>query len=297
MALHMVFPSMATAILVGRQPSVNAVERAIETDKILFVVTQKNPAINEPRAEDLYSVGTIVKIGFFFRMPDGTIKLMLEGLSRAKVIEYLEIDNYMAARIEEIETIIKGTKEEEALARRVESLFEQYVNMNPRVPGDVLLAVQSVEDRSSLADTVAAHLLVRNELKQKVLEVEELEERFVLLIRILNEEIELLNVERELDEKVSNQVSRSQKELYLHEKMKAIKKELGQSDELDEYFELKRKIKKARMSREPHKAALRELVRLKMMAPMAPEANVVRTYIETLVSLPWRRRTKDNLLF
>jgi len=290
-----VFPSMATAILVGRQPSVNAVERAIETDKILFVVTQKNPAINEPRAEDLYSVGTIVKIGFFFRMPDGTIKLMLEGLSRAKVIEYLEIDNYMAARIDEIETVVKGTKEEEALARRVESLFEQYVNMNPRVPSDVLLAVQSVEDKSSLADTIAAHLMVRNELKQKVLEIEELEERFMLLIRILNEEIELLNVERELDEKVSNQVSRSQKELYLHEKMKAIKRELGQTDELDEYFELKRKIKKARMSREAQKVALRELERLKMMAPMAPEANVVRTYIETLVSLPWRKRTKDNL--
>jgi len=290
-----VFPSMATAILVGRQPSVNAVERAIETDKILFVVTQKNPAINEPRAEDLHTVGTIVKIGFFFRMPDGTIKLMLEGLSRAKVVEYLEVDNYIAARIDEMETVVKGTKEEEALARRVESLFEQYVNMNPRVPSDVLLAVQSVEDKSSLADTVAAHLMVRNELKQKVLEVEELQERFMLLIRILNEEIELLNVERELDEKVSNQVSRSQKELYLHEKMKAIKRELGQTDELDEYFELKRKIKKARMSREAQKVALRELERLKMMAPMAPEANVVRTYIETLVSLPWRKRTKDNL--
>jgi len=290
-----VFPSMATAILVGRQPSVNAVEKAIETDKILLVVTQKNPSINEPEPEDLYSVGTIVKIGFFFRMPDGTIKLMLEGLARARVMEYMEVDNYMAARIEELETIARENKEEEALARRVETLFEEYVNMNPRIPRDVLLAVQSVEDRSSLADTVAAHVIVRNDVKQQVLETVELEERFMLLVRILNQEIELLQVERELDEKVSSQVSKSQKELYLHEKMKAIKRELGQSDELDEYRELKRKIKRAKMSREAEKVALRELERLRTMAPMAPEASVVRNYIETLVSLPWRKRTKDNL--
>jgi len=290
-----VFPSMATAILVGRQPSVNAVEKAIETDKILLVVTQKNPSINEPEPEDLYSVGTIVKIGFFFRMPDGTIKLMLEGLARARVMEYMEVDNYMAARIEELETIARENKEEEALARRVETLFEEYVNMNPRIPRDVLLAVQSVEDRSSLADTVAAHVIVRNDVKQQVLETVEIEERFMLLVRILNQEIELLQVERELDEKVSSQVSKSQKELYLHEKMKAIKRELGQSDELDEYRELKRKIKRAKMSREAEKVALRELERLRTMAPMAPEASVVRNYIETLVSLPWRKRTKDNL--
>ncbi|OQX84993.1 MAG: endopeptidase La [Candidatus Latescibacteria bacterium 4484_7] len=290
-----VFPSMATAIIVGRQPSVNAVERAIETDKIMFVVTQKDAAVDEPEPEDLYMVGTIVKIGFFFRMPDGTIKLMLEGISRARVIEFLEMDNYRVAKVEEYLEVDEGSKEIEALSRKVETLFEDYVKMNPRIPQDVLLALQSVEARSALADTIAGQLLIRNELKQQILESFDLEERLLFLIRVLNDEIELLKVERDLDERVSSQVSQTQKEIYLHEKMKAIKQELGQTDEFNEYKELKRKIRRAKMSREAEKVAYRELDRLRMMSPMAPEASVVRSYIETLVSLPWKKRTNDNL--
>ncbi len=290
-----IFPTMATAILVGRQPSVNAVERSIETDKILLVVTQRNSAVNEPEAEDLYKVGTIVKIGLFFRLPDGTVKVMLEGLSRVRIIEYVEMDNYLAGRIEPMEGFDERTREVEALTRRVEQLFTDYVRMNPRVPNEVLLSVQSIEDRSALGDTVAAQLLVRNDVKQKLLETENLEERFLMLGRLLAEELQILQVEKDIDEKVSSQVQKSQKELFLHEKMKAIKSELGHGDEYDEYIELKRKIRKARLSKEAGKVAFRELDRLKMMSPMTPEATVVRNYIETLTSLPWRKRTKDNL--
>ncbi|MCK4235694.1 MAG: endopeptidase La, partial [Candidatus Krumholzibacteria bacterium] len=182
-----------------------------------------------------------------------------------------------------------------ALTRRVESLFTDYVRMNDRVPNEVLQILHSVEDRSSLADTVAAHLLIGNDIKQRLLEREDIEERFMLLNRILSEEIQILEVERDIDDKVSSQVKKSQKELFLHEKMKAIKHELGQGDEYREYVEIKRKIRRAGMSREAEKVAFRELDRLKMMPPMTPEATVVRNYIDTLTSLPWKKRTKDNL--
>ena len=290
-----IFPSMATAILVGRQPSVNAVERAIKTDKNLVVVTQKNASVNEPGPEDLFLVGTVVKIFHHINLPDGTIKVMLEGVSRARIHEYFEEDNYFAARIEEVEIDERDTRELEALMRRVEYLFTDYVRMNPRLPNEVLLSLQSIEDRSVLADTIAAHLLVHNDEKQRLLEAFDVEERLMALHRILSEELQLLKVEKDIDEKVSSQVQKTQRELFLHEKMKAIKKELGQGEEFEEYTDVKRKIKKAGMSREAEKMAYRELDRLRMMSPMAPEATVVRNYIETLTALPWRKRTHDNL--
>ncbi|UCF05552.1 MAG: endopeptidase La [bacterium] len=290
-----IFPSMATAILVGRQPSVNAVERAIESDRILVVATQKKAAVNDPDPDDLYDVGCIVRIGLFFRLPDGTIKVMLEGLSRVRILEFVERENYVGVRVEPLETSDKRTREIEALTRRVESLFTDYVRINQRVPNEVLQVLHSVEDRDTMADSIAAHLLIRNDVKQRLLETEDLEERLMLLSRILNEELQILEVEKDIDEKVSNQVQKSQKELFLHEKMKAIKRELGQGDEYDSFLELKRKIRKAGMTKEAQKVAKRELERLQMMSPMTPEATVVRNYIDTLASLPWKKRTKDNL--
>ncbi|MCK4539003.1 MAG: endopeptidase La, partial [Candidatus Krumholzibacteria bacterium] len=290
-----IFPSMATAILVGRQPSVNAVERAIESDKLLLVITQKNPTENDPAPDDMYTVGTIVRIGLFFRLPDGTIKLMLEGISRVRVREYLEDGNYMSARVEPVEIDDSMTREIEALTRKVETLFTDYVRMNHRIPNEVLLSLQTIDDRSSLADTVAAQLLVRNDVKQRILETDNLEERFMMLSRILAEELEILEVEKDIDEKVSSQVQRSQKELFLHEKMKAIRDELGHGDEMAQFQEMKRRIRKARMSRTAQKIAYKELDRLKMMSPMTPEATVVRNYLDTLTGLPWKTRTKENL--
>jgi ATP-dependent Lon protease len=292
-----IFPTVATAILVGRQPSVNAVERAIERDKILLVVTQKSPATNEPEPKDLYQVGTITRIGLFFRLPDGTIKVMLEGLERVRINDYIEMDNYLAGRIEPIGTDYPDDRgrEVEVLTRRVEGMFGDYVRMNPRIPNEVLLTVQAIEDRSTVADTIAAHMMIKNQVKQELLEMEDILERFMALNRILKEEIQLLEVEKDIEEKVHQQVQKSQKELFLQEKIKTIKRELGQGDDFDEILELKRKIRKAGMSKEAQRVARKELDRLKLMSPMAPEAAVVRNYIETLVSLPWRKRTKDNL--
>ncbi|HSG27635.1 MAG TPA: LON peptidase substrate-binding domain-containing protein, partial [Candidatus Krumholzibacterium sp.] len=290
-----IFPSMATAILVGRQPSVNAVERAIETDKILLVITQKNATDNDPGAADLYKVGTIVRIGLFFRLPDGTIKLMLEGVNRVRVTEYIDTENYMSARVEPFEEEEEGSRQLEALSRKVESYFTDYVRMNQRVPNEVLLSLQTMESSASLADTVAAHLIIRNDVKQSILETESLLERLMMLSRILTEELEILQVEKDIDEKVSSQVQKSQKELFLHEKMKVIRDELGHGDEMEQYNDLRRRIRKARMGRVAQKVAFKELDRLKMMSPMTPEATVVRNYLDTLTGLPWKNRTKDNL--
>lgn len=290
-----IFPSMATAILVGRQPSVNAVERAIRTDKNLVVVTQRNASVNEPDPDDLYQVGTFAKIYHHLNLPDGTIKVMLEGVSRVRILEFLEMDNYFAVRIEDLETEDRRTQEVEALGRRVEALFTDYVRMNPRMPNEVLLSIQSIEDRSALADTIAAHLAVHNDDKQRLLETADLGERLGAIHRILMEEIQLLKVEKDIDEKVSSQVQKTQRELFLHEKMKAIKKELGQGEEVEDYGDLRRKIRKAGMSKEAEKVAHREFERLRTMSPMTPEATVVRNYIETLAALPWRKRTHDNL--
>ena len=272
-----IFPSMATAILVGRQPSVNAVERAIETDKILLVITQKNPTDNDPGFEDLYRIGTIVRIGLFFRLPDGTIKLMLEGVSRVRVRDFKQMENYLAATVVPIEEEDAMTREVEALTRKVEALFTDYVRMNHRVPNEVLLSLQAIDDRSQVADTVAAHMMIRNDVKQRILETVSLEERFMMLSRILSEELEILRVEKDIDEKVSNQVQKSQKELFLHEKMKVIRDELGHGDEMGIYHELKRKIRKSGMPRGAQKVAFEDLERLRMMSPMTPEATVVET--------------------
>ena len=290
-----VFPSTTTAILVGRQPSINAVEKAIETDKVLLVVAQRDPSDNEPEAGDLYRVGTIVRIGIFLRLPDGTLKIMLEGISRVRIDEFVDIDNFLGARVSPIEAAGPSSREIEALMRKVESLFEEYVRMNQRIPNEVLMSLQALEDRENLADTVAAHIQVRNDVKQRLLETEDLEERLLELSRILNEELEMLRLEKNIDEKVSSQVTQNQKELFLHEKMKAIRSELGQADEADLFDDLERKIRKARMSKEAQKVARKELERLRMMSPMSPEATVVRNYIETLATLPWRKRTGDNL--
>ncbi len=290
-----IFPSMATAILVGRQPSVNAVERAIESDKMLFVLTQRDPSVNEPEPEDLYSVGSIVRIGLFLRLPDGTIKVMLEGLSRAEVDEFVEYDNHTAVRVSSIDAYDPGTREIEALSRKVSALFDDYANLNKRVPEEVIPLVRSMEDRSDLADTIAAHLLVRNRVKQNILEARSLKERYLLLNRILTEEIQILKVEKDIDDKVSSQVQKTQKELFLQEKMKAIKQELGQSEDLGEYSEFQEKIEKAKMPAEADEVANKELDRLKRMSPIAPEANVVRNYLDTLVSLPWNKKSRDNL--
>ena len=199
-----VFPSTTTAILVGRQPSINAVERAIETDKVLLVVTQKDPSDNEPGKGDMYPVGTIVRIGIFLRLPDGTLKIMLEGISRVRIDEYVEMDNYLGARVEPLDTVEVMTKEVEAVSRKVEAQFEEYVKLNQRIPNEVMLSLQALEDRSTLADTVAAHLQVRNETKQELLEEAALEQRLLLISRILLEELEMLRLEKNIDEKVTS---------------------------------------------------------------------------------------------
>lgn len=290
-----IFPSMATAILVGRQPSINAVEQAIETNKLLLVITQKDPMIDEPDYEDLYEVGTLVRIGVFFRLPDGTIKVMLEGLSRGLVSSFLERDNYLAASVRQIREVEDRTKELKALSRKVENLFTDYIKMSDRIPNEVIFALKTVEDTATLSDTISSHLIIENEKKQQLLSLGNINERLMLLNQFIQEELEMLQLEKGIDEKVNERVKKSQKELFLHEKMKVIKSELGDKEGYSEFEEIEKKIREAQMSEEGEKIALKELERLKLMSPMTPEATVVRNYIDTITSLPWNKRTEDNL--
>ncbi|MDD3643390.1 MAG: LON peptidase substrate-binding domain-containing protein, partial [Candidatus Krumholzibacteria bacterium] len=237
-----IFPTTTTAILVGRQPSINAVERAIESDKILLVAAQRDPSENEPDSEDLYTVGTLVRIGIFLRLPDGTLKIMLEGISRVRIEEFVDMDTYTGARVRPVETTGKMSREIEALTRKVEAQFEEYVRMHPRIPNEVMLSLQALDDRSHLADTVAAHLQIRNDAKQRLLEAFELEARLLELSRILHEEVEMLRLEKDIEDKVTSQVTKNQKELFLQEKMKAIRSELGHGDDADMFEDLERRI-------------------------------------------------------
>jgi len=290
-----IFPSMATAILVGRQPSINAVEQAIETNKLLMVITQRDPLIDEPEYKDLYEVGTIVRIGVFFRLPDGTIKVMLEGLNRGMVSRFMDRDNFLAASVEPIREIEEETRELKALNRKVENLFTDYIKMSDRIPNEVIFALKTVEDTATLSDTISSHLMIDNEKKQQLLGMGNVNERLMMLNQILQEELEMLQLEKGIDEKVNEKVKKSQKELFLHEKMKVIKSELGDKGGYSEFEEIEQKILETEMSEEGEKVALKELERLKMMSPMTPEATVVRNYIDTITSLPWNRRTEDNL--
>ncbi len=289
------FPRMIVPLLVGRPRSVSALEEVMHRDKIMFVVTQRDVETQEPESDDLYRVGTVVRVLQLLRLPDGTMKVLVEGLSRAAVKRFIKSDEYIQARIELIDDHLEHTVETEALMRSVASQFEEYVQLSRKIPQEVLISVVNMEDVSRFADTVATHLAGKIEDKQKVLEAEDVTARLRILARALSAELEILRLERKIEHQVREQLQKSQKEFYLHQQMKAIQEELGQEGEgAPEIAELERAIEEAHMSEEAEKKALSELERLKKMSPMSPEATVVRTYIEWLTAMPWDKRTKDR---
>ncbi|MBD3367796.1 MAG: endopeptidase La, partial [Candidatus Eisenbacteria bacterium] len=289
------FPRMIVPLLVGRPKSVKALEEVMHTDKIMFVVTQRDVETQEPTPDDLYREGTVVRVLQLLRLPDGTMKVLVEGLSRASVRRFMSQDDYLAARIELQDEAAERTVETEALMRSVGSQFEEYVNLSRKIPQEVLISVMSMEDVSRFADTVATHLAGKIEDKQKVLEAVDVTERLRILARALSGELEILRLERKIENQVREQLQKSQKEFYLHQQMKAIQEELGQEGEgAPEVAELVKAVEEASMSEEAEKKALKELDRLKKMSPMSPEATVVRTYIEWLTTMPWDKRTKDR---
>jgi len=290
-----VYPYMVIPLFVGREKSILALEAAMDDNKRILLAAQRNASQDEPEAEDLYKVGTIANILQLLKLPDGTIKVLVEGSERARILHLMGQEEYFKAQISRIESIDTSLddRESEVLMRSVMAQFDQYVKLSKKVPPEILSSLASIEEPGRLADTIAAHMSLKIEEKQKILEIESLRERLEHLIGLMEEEIDLLQVEKRIRGRVKRQMEKSQREYYLNEQMKAIQKELGDLEEgHNEIDDLTRKIENAGMSTEAKEKADSELNKLKMMSPMSAEATVVRNYIDWLVNVPWKKRTK-----
>jgi ATP-dependent Lon protease len=292
-----VFPHMVVPLFVGREKSIAAIEQAMTADKHILLATQRRSSVDDPQPEDLYDVGVRAEILQVLKLPDNTVKVLVEGLGRVRLDGVELAGSHLVARALPLESGRgPGDREDEALRRSVNEQFEKYVKLSRKIPPELLATVAGIMEPDKLADTVSANLLVKNQDKQALLETTGARERLERLLLILSSEIEIMLVERKIHGKVKKQMEKTQKEYYLVEQMKAIQKELGKKDEFkSEIEELRARVKSARMSAEATEKAGRELKKIEMMPPMSAEATVVRNYLDWLVSLPWSVRTKDKL--
>lgn len=288
-----VYPHMVIPLFVGREMSIRCLEAAMENDKQIFLVAQKDATIDDPKEEDIYTIGTIATILQLLKLPDGTVKVLVEGTIRGSIDEFLQTEDYFVANVAKSDSEALSESEQEVLIRSAVSQFEGYVKLNKKIPPEVLTSLNGIEDAARLADTMAAHMPLKLAEKQKVLEMNEIAERLEYLMALMEGEIDLLQVEKKIRTRVKKQMEKSQREYYLNEQMKAIQKELGELDEAPDEFEaLNKKINDAKMPDEAKEKATSELNKLKMMSPMSAEATVVRSYIDWLINVPWFKRSK-----
>jgi len=289
-----VFPHMVIPLFVGRPKSIKALETAMESGKSIMLVAQKTAAKDEPTADDLYEVGCIANILQMLKLPDGTVKVLVEGTQRANIREVSEEESHFMCEALPVPPAPVESAETEALRRAIVSQFDQYVKLNKKIPPEILTSLSGIDEPGRLADTIAAHLPIKLEQKQKILEMVNVTERLESLLSQLEGEIDILQVEKRIRGRVKRQMEKSQREYYLNEQVKAIQKELGEGEEGADLEELDKRIKAARMPKEAKKKADAEFKKLKLMSPMSAEATVVRNYIDTLVNLPWRKKSKVN---
>lgn len=289
-----VFPHMVIPLFVGRPKSIKALEAAMETGKNVLLVAQKTAAKDEPVIEDLYEVGCIANILQMLKLPDGTVKVLVEGVQRAEVSQIEDSLGYFNCEATPTAMDAIDAHETEALRRAIMAQFDQYVKLNKKVPQEILSSLGGIDDPSRLADTICAHLPVKLEQKQRLLEMTDVVQRLESLLADLESEIDILQVEKRIRGRVKRQMEKSQREYYLNEQVKAIQKELGEGEEGADLEELEKRIKAARMPKEVLKKAESELKKLKLMSPMSAEATVIRNFIDTLVNLPWKKKTKIN---
>ncbi len=290
-----IFPHMVVPLFVGREKSINALEECVNKKMDLFLVAQRQATTVSPGEKDIFSVGTIGTILQILRLPDNTVKVLIEGKRRARIVDYHENDRMIEAEVEELVDSIESSVELEALVRSLKGTFENYVKLNKRIPPEMLMSVNTIEDPSRLADLIVAHLNLKLEDKQDILELQDPSKRLEKLLQLMQGEIEILQVERRIRSRVKKQMERSQKEYYLNEQMQAIQKELGEKDEFKaELLAIEKQIRTKPMSPEGKEKATRELKKLKMMSPMSAEATVVRNYIDWLICLPWSEYTQDR---
>ena len=288
-----VFPHMVIPLFVGREKSIKALDHAMESGKQIFLAAQHDAADDDPSPEHIYEVGTVANILQLLKLPDGTVKVLVEGTARAAIVRYVQSEETFEVDAVEINDELIDEREAEVLIRTVVTEFEQYVKLNQKIPPEVLTSLSGIEEPGRLADTIAAHLTLRNEEKQKILEYASSRERLEHILGIMESEIDLLQVEKRIRGRVKKQMEKSQREYYLNEQMKAIQNELGEMEDApNEMDELQKKVEEAGMSKEALEKAESELKKLRMMSPMSAEATVVRNYIDWLVQVPWKKRTR-----
>ncbi|OFK87166.1 MULTISPECIES: endopeptidase La [unclassified Eikenella] len=288
-----VYPHMVLPLFVGRPKSIAALDAAIEQDGPVFLLAQKNPANEDPGTDDLHTIGTLANILQVLKLPDGTVKVLVEGMQRARALAVNDSGDYFQAEIE-----VLAAKENtdghdyEALRRTLLAQFDQFIKLNKKIPGEVASTIHSITDHSRLVDTIAAHLQLKLEQRQEILEITDVAERMEHLLGQLEAELDILQVEKRIRGRVKRQMEKSQRDYYLNEQVKAIQKELGEGDEREELDQLEQQVREAGMSKEAEEKALGEMKKLRMMPPMSAESSVVRNYIETLVDIPWKKKSK-----
>ena len=288
-----VFPHMIVPLFVGREKSVRALEAVMKEDKQILLVAQKNAAQDDPSVEDIYRVGTVSTILQLLKLPDGTVKVLVEGGRRARITSFTETENFFEAKVEKLPDQMAEAKELEALGRTVVSQFEQYIKLNKKIAPEVLVSLNQIEEPSKLADTVASHLNLKIAEKQELLEASRVADRLERVFGHMESEIGVLQVEKRIRNRVKRQMEKTQREYYLNEQLKAIQKELGEGEDgKDENAELEARIKKTKLSKEAREKALGELKKLRTMSPMSAEATVVRNYLDWVLSIPWKKRSK-----
>ncbi len=287
-----VFPHMIVPLFVGREKSIRALEEVMREDRRILLVAQRNATDDDPAADQLYGVGTLATILQLLKLPDGTVKVLVEGAERAKLHGFTAREEFFEARAEVMPDTVTNRDEVEALVRTVVTQFESYVKLNKKVPQEAVASIGQITDYAKLADTVAAHIAVKIPDKQQLLEMPSVSERLEKVFAFMEGEISVLQVEKRIRSRVKRQMEKTQREYYLNEQMKAIQKELGDGDERDEIGELETRISKAKLSKEARERAMAEVKKLRQMSPMSAEATVVRNYLDWLLGIPWGRRSK-----
>src|SRR5947208_9749959 len=287
-----VFPHMIVPLFLGRKKSIRALEEVMRSDIFILLATQKNASDNDPATKAIYEVGTLASVLQLLKLPDGTVKVLVEGAERAKILKYTERTDYYEAEASALADTLGETVEAEALTRSVVTEFEGYVKLNKKVSPEVVGVVQQITDHGKIAATVASHLAGKISDKQGILETASISERLEKVLGLMESKISVLQVEKRIRTRVKRQMEKTQREYYLNEQMKAIQKELGDEEGRDELAELEDKIKKTKLSKEAREKATHELKKLRQMSPMSAEATVVRNYLDWLLSIPWNKRTK-----
>ncbi|HEY9445885.1 MAG TPA: endopeptidase La, partial [Burkholderiales bacterium] len=287
-----VFPHMVIPLFVGRPKSIKALEAAMEAGKSIVLVAQKSAAKDDPTPEDLYGIGTIANILQMLKLPDGTVKVLVEGGQRARIEDVVDLKTHYAVNASAVQVETLADHETEAMRRTMIQQFDQYVKLNKKIPPEILTSLAGIDEAGRLGDTIAAHLPLKLEQKQEVLEMFDVKARLEHLLKLVEGELDILQVEKRIRGRVKRQMEKSQREYYLNEQVKAIQKELGEMEEGADLDEIEKRIKVARMPKEARKKAEAELKKLRLMSPMSAEATVVRNYIDAIVSLPWRKKSK-----